>query len=145
MFAIRLIVSILILAAGQSSLLRAVAADTVSREERARLDTEMAELPAALRARFDQSYREWRKTWERSDILVSSNAKAVRSSEEFRSLVSLGPRILPLVVDKLLQPEEFFALQIYDVLQDRPELRDEHSEAGEQQRALATAHRWLSR
>ncbi len=99
MFAIRLIVSILILAAGQSSLLRAVAADTVSREERARLDTEMAELPAALRARFDQSYREWRKTWERPDILVSSNAKAVRSSEEFRSLVSLGPRILPLVVD----------------------------------------------
>jgi hypothetical protein len=39
MFAIRLIVGIFILAAGQSSLLRAVAADTVSREERARLDT----------------------------------------------------------------------------------------------------------
>jgi hypothetical protein len=105
----------------------------------------MAELPAALRIRFEQSYREWRKTWERPDILVSSNAKAVRNSEEFRSLVSLGPRILPLVVDKLLQPEEFFALQIDDVLQDRPELRDEHSEVGEQQRALATAHRWLSR
>ena len=90
-------------------------------------------------------YREWRRTWERADILVSSNANAVRNSEEFRSLVSLGPPILPLVVDKLLQLEEFFALQIYDLLQDRPELRDEHSEVGEQQRALATARRWLSR
>jgi hypothetical protein len=145
MFAIRMIVGILVLAAVQCGLVLGVAADTISHEQRARLDAEIAQLPADLRVRFDERYRDWRKTWKRPDILVSSNSKAVRNSEEFRVLVALGLRILPLVVSKLLQPEEFFALQLYDVLQEQPELRDEHWELGEQRRALATARRWLSR
>jgi hypothetical protein len=121
-------------------------AAAISLEQRARLDSEITQLPADLRARFDERYRNWRKTWERPDILVSSNSGAVRNSEAFRALVSHGPQILPLVVDKLLQPDEFFALQLYDVLQDRPEWReDEHRDQGEQRRALATARRWLPR
>jgi hypothetical protein len=121
-------------------------AAVISLEQRARLDSEIAQLPADLRARFDERYRDWRKTWERPDILVSSNSGVVRNSEEFRALASLGPQILPLIVDKLLQPDEFFALQLYDVLQDRPEWReDEHRDQGEQRRTLATARRWLSR
>jgi hypothetical protein len=99
-----------------------------------------------LRARFEGGYRDWKKTFARPDIVVNSDSKAVRNSKEFATLVSLGPGILPLIVDKLLQPDQFFALQVYDVLQDRPELReDEHLDLGEQQRALATARRWLSR
>jgi hypothetical protein len=118
----------------------------ISREQRLGLDAEIAQLPVDLRARFDERYRAWRITWERPDILFSSNSKAVRNSDEFCALASLGPQILPLVVDKLLQPAEFFALQLYDVLQDQPELReDDHRGQGEQQRALATARRWLSR
>lgn len=38
----------------------------------------------------------------------SSNTTAVRNSEEFRALVSLGPKILPLIVYKMLEPSEFF-------------------------------------
>jgi hypothetical protein len=145
MFAIRIIVGISVLLAAQLGLVLNSAADTITHEQRARLDAEIAQLPPDLRARFDERYRDWIKTWERPDILISSNSKAVRNSEEFRALVSLGPQILPLVVDKLLQPEEFFALQLYDVLQDRPELRDDGWELGEQRRVLATAQRWLSR
>jgi hypothetical protein len=117
----------------------------ISDQQRSRLDAEIAEVPGNLRARFDERYSSWRKTWQRPDVLFSSNSKAVRNSDEFRSLVSLGPRILPLVVDKLLEPDEFFALQLYDALQDTSALRDEHFEQGEQRRALATARRWLSR
>jgi hypothetical protein len=118
----------------------------ISREQRARLEAEIAQLPKVLRARFDGRYRDWKRTFDRPDILVSSSSKAVRNSKEFATLVSLGPRILPLIVDKLLQPDQFFALQVYDALQDRPELReDEHLDLSEQQRALATALRWLSR
>jgi hypothetical protein len=145
MFAIRIIVGILMLVAAQLGFVLNSAADTITLEQRARLDAEIAQLPPDLRARFDEHYRDWVKTWDRPDILISSNSKAVRNSEEFRALVSLGPRILPRVVDKLLQPEEFFALQLYDVLQDRPELRDDGWDLGEQRRALATARRWLSR
>jgi hypothetical protein len=117
----------------------------ISGEQRSRLDAEIARLPPSLRARFDERYSSWKKTWQRPDILISSNSKAVRNSEEFRALISLGPPILPLVVDKLLEPDEFFTLQLYDALQDRPEWRDERYDQGEQQRALATARRRLSR
>ncbi len=117
----------------------------LSREQRARLQKEIAQLPTGLRARFDERYRNWGKTWERPDIAVRSNAKALRKSKEFSLLVALGPRILPLVVNKLLQPDEFFALQLYDVLQDRPELRADKRGKSEQTRALATARLWLSR
>ena len=118
----------------------------ISPAQRARLEAEIAQVPKVLRARFEGGYRDWKRTFARPDILVSSDSKAVRNSKEFAILVSLGPGILPLIVDKLLQPDQFFALQVYDVLQDRPELREDgHLDMGEQQRALATARRWLSR
>src|SRR5260370_13374237 len=176
MFASRMLMAISILAAAQWVLVSGVAANqhygstgadfssrgtasaglmlaengargrAISREQRARLEAEIAQLPKVLRARFDGRYRDWKRTFERPDILVSSNSKAVRNSKEFAALVSLGPRILPLIVDKLLQPDQFFALQVYDALQDRRELReDEHLNLSEQQRAVATARRWLSR
>src|ERR1700730_6419306 len=91
----------------------------VSREQHARLQKEIARLPADLRTRFEELYRDWQKAWQRPDIMVRSDARAVRDSGEFDALVALGPRILPLVVNKLLQRREFFALQLYDVLQDR--------------------------
>jgi hypothetical protein len=69
----------------------------------------------------------------------------VKDSDEFRALASLGPKVLPLIVDKLLQPREFFALQLYDTIERRPNLREENRDLGEQKRALATARRWLSR
>ena len=120
--------------------------DGVSREQHARLRKEIARLPADLRTRFEELYRDWRKSWERPDILVKSDAKAVRNTGEFEALVALGPRILPLVVNKLLQRREFFALQLYDVLQDRPELRATGPFGmSEQARALASARLWLSR
>ena len=118
----------------------------VSREQDARLQREIARLPADVRTRFEDLYRDWRKAWERPDILVRSDARAVRNSSEFDALVALGPGILPLVVNKLLQRREFFALQLYDVLQDRPELRADGPQGmSEQARALATARLWLSR
>ncbi len=120
--------------------------DPVSRQQNARLQKEIARLPADLRTRFEDLYRDWRKAWERPDIQVRSDARAVRDSREFGALVALGPRVLPLVVNKLLQRREFFALQLYDVLQDRPELRaDQPQGISEQARALATARLWLSR
>ena len=129
----------------QLALVPDAAADQISIEQRSRLDAEIAGVPAELRTSFDELYRDWRRTWERPDILVSSNSKAVKDSDEFRALASLGPKVLPLIVDKLLQPSEFFALQLYDTIERRPNLREENRDLGEQKRALATARRWLSR
>jgi hypothetical protein len=129
----------------QLALVPDAAADQISIEQRSRLDAEIAGVPAEVRTSFDELYRDWRRTWERPDILVSSNSKAVKDSDEFRALASLGPKVLPLIVDKLLQPSEFFALQLYDTIERRPNLHEENRDLGEQKRALATARRWLSR
>jgi hypothetical protein len=120
--------------------------DAISADQRARLAQDIARLPAELRREFDARYRAWHKTWRQPDIFIKSGTDAVRDSEEFRALVSLGPAIIPLVIEKLLQPGEFFALQVYDALQNRPELRrDDLADRGEQQRARATARTWLLR
>jgi hypothetical protein len=115
-------------------------------DQRARLKAEVARVPSDLRGRFDVRYRAWKYSWRRKPILFSSNTKAVRTPAEFRALISLGPGIIPLLVDKLVKREEFPALQAYDVLQDRSELRVEpQAIPSEQQRALETARRWLAR
>jgi len=140
-----MIAGVAVLLAAQSALVLDAAADQISIEQRSRLDAEIAGVPAELRTSFDELYRDWRRIWQRPDILVSSNSKAVKDSDEFRALASLGPKVLPLIVDKLLQPSEFFALQLYDTIERRPNLREENRDLGEQKRALATARRWLSR
>ena len=140
-----MIAGVAVLLAVQLALVPDAVADQISIEQRSRLDAEIAGVPAELRTSFDELYRDWRRTWERPDILVSSNSKAVKDSDEFRALASLGPKVLPLIVDKLLQPSEFFALQFYDTIERRLNLREENRDLGEQKRALATARRWLSR
>jgi hypothetical protein len=127
-------------------LAQAAAQGDLTVEQRARLKAEVARVPSDLRGRFDVRYRAWKYSWRRKPIIFSSSSSAVRPPSEFRALISLGPGIIPLLVDKLVKRDEFHALQAYDVLQDRPELRVESQQyPSEQQRALETARRWLDR
>ena len=70
------------------------------------------------------------------------------NSIEFLELVSLGPGILPLLMEKLTNSDNFCALVAVDRLL-RPELRivkeldDESALLGEQGRAVETVQRWL--
>lgn len=140
----------LIIAAGvpHHPVLAQAAAQTgdLTPDQRARLKAEVARVPSDLKGRFDVRYRAWKYSWRRKNILFSSNTKSVRTPAEFRALISLGAGILPLLVGKLANRDEFPALQAYDALQDRPELRvDPQSYPSEQQRALETVRRWLAR
>ncbi|MFB9262918.1 hypothetical protein ACFFWD_06985 [Bradyrhizobium erythrophlei] len=121
-------------------------ANDLAPDQRAQLKADIARVPSDLRGRFETRFRAWKHSWRRKNILFSSNSKEVRTPAEFRALVSLGPGILPLLVDRFIRRDEFPALQAYDALQDRPELRvDPQAVPSEQQRALETARRWLGR
>ena len=85
-----MIAGVAVLLAVQLALVPDAAADKISIEQRSRLDAEIAGVPAELRTSFDELYRDWRRTWQRPDILVSSNSKAVKDSDEFRALASLA-------------------------------------------------------
>lgn len=63
----------------------------------------------------------------------------------------MGAQVLPLVVAKLAEPDEFFALQLYDALVGSESLRvdvapeDEQIFEGEQGRAEKVVKRWLAK
>jgi hypothetical protein len=114
------------------------------------LNEEVERVPVEIRNEFDARYERWKQTWRRADIVISSDPTEVRHSPEFLHLTSMGPSILPLVVAKLAHREDFFALQLYDVLQSDPSLRvgiaqDETIYGGEQFRAIQVVRRWLSK
>lgn len=103
-----------------------------------------------LRDRFDKSYRAWREVWDHPMIVISSNPRDRTHTPVFLELIALGPDILPLLMEKLTLPDEFFALQAVDRLVKpdmvvRFEPTDPAALLGEQHRAFETVKRWIRR
>lgn len=99
---------------------------------------------------FENRYSSWVETWERPEIAVSSNPGDRATSEEFQQLAELGPNILPLLMARLLQPDQFFALVAVDHLASpeigvQMDLDDPAVLGGEQERARRTILRWLEK
>jgi hypothetical protein len=88
----------------------------LSRSEATALRDEIAAIPPEIRRAFEERYQAWRKTQDSPALAVLSDTRSRRNSAEFAALVGLGPQILPLLIDKIAHPQEFFALQVYEVL-----------------------------
>jgi hypothetical protein len=74
-------------------------------------------VPAELRAAFDAAFNAWKETWFSGGLAISSDPHKRAVGKEFDALIALGPQILPLVVDKLADADNFLALQLYDAVQ----------------------------
>lgn len=123
----------------------------LSDEERARVAAEVARVPSDLKARFDAAFEAWQKSWFRGRMAFNSDTRHRAAGPEFDALVALGDAILPLVVEKMHDPDNFIALVLYDRLQKDEKLRvryaprDPQAHEGEHARALRTARAWLAR
>ena len=109
-----------------------------TQEQIAAIRASAERLPAPLHRQFEERFAAWKKTWQEPAIAVSSNPRSVTHSKEFRELVALGKDIIPVIAEKLLEPDNFFALQLYDMLQDERQLvvaSPEDAFDGEQARA----------
>jgi hypothetical protein len=121
---------------------------SLAADQLAYVRTRAAEVDRDLKARFEEAYVAWKATWSHPLIAVSSAPGARARSIEYLELIALGPGILPLLMEKLTDPEEFFALVAVDRLA-RPELRVTHDPGdgavllGEQGRAIETVQRWV--
>jgi hypothetical protein len=106
--------------------------------------------PAGLRAAFDAGFDAWKETWFSGGLAISSEPHDRTVGKEFDALVALGPEVLPLLVEKLADPENFMALQLYDAIQANEHLivqygpEDERVLEGEQGRARRVVQTWLS-
>jgi hypothetical protein len=118
--------------------------------ERKTLRDQINETPDELRAAFESAFDAWKVSWFRGSLGISSNPQTRAMGVEFDVLIALGPKILPLVIQKLADPENFLALQLYDTMQPNERLvvqfepDDERILEGEQGRARRVVHAWFT-
>jgi hypothetical protein len=106
-----------------------------------------ARIPADLRKQFEDRFAAWKKTWSEPPLVFSSNPHDLTHSIEFRGLVALGKDIIPAVVEKLIDPDNYFALQLYYALQSESRLipsAPEDAFESEQARARETIQLYAS-
>ena len=123
---------------------------TATAKQRAALKSTASEVDPKTRQTFHSAFAAWKKTWFQGGLAISSDPHTRTVGKEFDALVALGPKILPLVVEGLADPDNFLALQLYDTLQPNPNLvvqfepDDERILLGEQGRALEVIKQWLA-
>lgn len=107
-----------------------------------------AKIDASLRKAFDDAYARWSATWSDPSIAVSSVPCDYAKSPEFRELLAMGEPIVPLLMEKLVDPNQFFALQLVEHLGRQEVIAEFEADdpavlEGEQERAAATVRQWL--
>lgn len=128
--------------------IKATTALTPARQKALREQTQA--VPGHLREAFERAFAAWRETWFSGGLAISSNPATRAIGPAFDALVALGPDILPLVVERLADPENFMALQLYDAIQPNPNLvvhidpDDRRILEGEQGRARRVVEAWFT-
>jgi hypothetical protein len=122
----------------------------MSATQRRALGEEREKVPQEVRVAFELAFSVWKNAWFGGGLAMSSNPHTRAVGKEYDALIALGPLILPLVVDKLADPENFLALQLYDALQPSEKLLvqfepdDERILEGEQGRAQRVVQAWFA-
>ncbi len=122
--------------------------EKVSRSDLKFVRDRSEQVSSELRSRFERAYAAWKEAINHPLIAVSSDTASRTHTPAFLELVALGPAILPLLMEKLTHPDEFFALQAVDRL-TRPEFvvsrapDDPAVLLGEQGRAVETVKQWV--
>lgn len=122
----------------------------LSASQRQFLHKQLSEIPNDLRTAFATAFKAWKDSWFRGGLAVSSDPHTRAIGREFDALIALGPAILPLLIERLAEPENFLALQLYDALQSDENLLvqyepdDERIVEGEQGRAHRVVQAWFA-
>jgi hypothetical protein len=129
---------------------KSVAKSYLTAAQRRKLRDRIEEIPTETRRAFADAFAAWKETWYEGGLGISSNPAVRGVGKNFDTLIAMGPIVLPLVVEELARPENFFALQLYDAMQPRAELvihiapGDERILEGEQGRARRTVQAWFA-
>lgn len=129
-------------------MVRTMKTEKISRADLKFIKARVELVDTELRERFNKAYRAWKEAWNHPLIVISSNPASRTQAPAFLELIALGPGILPLLMEKLTEPEEFFALMAVDRLL-RPEFviarapDDPAALFGGQGRAIETVKQWI--
>lgn len=118
--------------------------------QRRSLAEDREQIPADLRAAYESAFAAWKATWFSGGLAISSNPHTRTVGKEYDALIAMGPAIIPLVVESLADPENFFTLQLYDAIQPNGQMLvqfepgDERIIEGEQGRARRVVKAWFA-
>ena len=122
----------------------------LSTPQKKALGAEREAVAANLRRAFEEAFKAWKQTWFVGGLAINSNPHSRSIGKEYDALIALGPGIMPLVVEKLADPENFFTLQLNDAIQANDRLvvqfeaDDERILEGEQGRARRVVNAWFA-
>lgn len=119
----------------------ALAPPALSDEMAEKLDELVDNVPGEVREKFDQEFANWSFYLRRKDVSDYYNSAKGRT---FEDLVAMGKDIIPLVLQKIVQPGEYAAIPLYESIQDDRSLMVMTPGAmSEREKAIETARMWL--
>jgi hypothetical protein len=122
----------------------------LSAHQKKQLLAEREAIAAELRDRFEEAFAAWKRAWFSGGLAINSDPHSRAVGREYDALIALGPDVLPLIVEKLADPENFLALQLYDGMQLNERMvihfdpDDERILEGEQGRARRVVNAWFA-
>ena len=118
--------------------------------QRKTLADERERISAEQRSAYTAAFAAWKATWFSGGLAINSNPHSRTIGKEYDALIAMGPIIIPLVIESLADPENFFALQLYDAIQPNEQLLvqfepdDDRVLEGEQGRAQRVVQAWFA-
>lgn len=94
--------------------------------------------------RFDSLFMAWKENYRTNPITqISSNTNDAKKLEQYSLLLEMGKRIIPCIITRLPVKNDFFALTLYDDLQDIDSLTCFDYSQGEQYRVQMTLKKYI--
>ena len=127
---------------------------TLTNEEIMLIDRIVASLPEGLKVEFNKTFQAWKEDWRTNPkTMVSSNTNDAKSLDTYPPLKQMGVKILPLIIKELTKKDNFFALVLYDDLQQDESKKIDYKDPeqrkfileGEQGRVVRTVKLWLKK
>lgn len=105
---------------------------------------------AGFQEKFDSLFNQWLENWKTNpEMMFSSSTLDAKKLEEYPQLLAMGKEIIPLLMEKLLDENNFVGLVLYDDLQDNPDCKIVYDYEGtdwlegEANRAKRTIKLWI--
>lgn len=126
--------------------------DSLTTSEKKRVKDLAMQVPDSIRSRFSFLLSQWNFAINHNPkTLYSANTHSYTELPEFNPLKSMGEQIIPLIMERLMNPSDFYLLVLYEAI-----LRDGktkttyssdycHFRGSEQSRAIWCVKMWLKK
>ena len=109
-----------------------------------------SKVPDSIRSRFSILVDKWNFAIDHNPkTRYSASTYSYAGLPEFNSLKSMGEQIIPLIMERLINPSDFYLLVLYEAVQNDSNQKitykngDFHILEGEQNRAIRCVKKWL--